>query len=259
MAELRATVMRPDLERLNRYDSTRVRQRFLDAFAPEYTRVIQLGGHGSSIKRADSAPQPASSFRWNSRPSGKPARGPTKVSTKTTKPSCSTSPTMLEILSRWCTAPASAATVPPQDSCTGQETTTASPHSSTSPPTTTASSTTRPPYTPATSAHTSTDIPGAETLPIVARHISRTAKMRQAGLTEQILPVIEARKERVRLPARSMTLHRCATSGQVALAPLSTIAATAVFSRTPAKVRSAPGKRPTRSTPRSRSRPRRKR
>lgn len=44
MAELRAVVMRPDLERLGRYDSVRVRQRFLDAFTPAHTRVIQVGG-----------------------------------------------------------------------------------------------------------------------------------------------------------------------------------------------------------------------
>ncbi|NUT73344.1 GNAT family N-acetyltransferase [Pseudarthrobacter sp. C4D7] len=42
MAELRAEVMRPDLERLDRYDAIRVRQRFLDAFVPAHTRVIQL-------------------------------------------------------------------------------------------------------------------------------------------------------------------------------------------------------------------------
>lgn len=44
MAELRAVVMRPDLERLERYDPARVRQRFLDAFLPAHTRVIQVGG-----------------------------------------------------------------------------------------------------------------------------------------------------------------------------------------------------------------------
>ncbi|KQR37349.1 acetyltransferase [Microbacterium sp. Leaf159] len=44
MAELRAIVMRPDLERLGRYDPVRVRQRFLDAFAPEHTRVIVVDG-----------------------------------------------------------------------------------------------------------------------------------------------------------------------------------------------------------------------
>ncbi|GAA1246063.1 GNAT family N-acetyltransferase [Microbacterium phyllosphaerae] len=44
MAELRAIVMRPDLERLDRYDPVRVRQRFLDAFVPENTRVIVVDG-----------------------------------------------------------------------------------------------------------------------------------------------------------------------------------------------------------------------
>ena len=44
MAELRAIVMRSDLERLGRYDPVRVRQRFLDAFAPENTRVIVVDG-----------------------------------------------------------------------------------------------------------------------------------------------------------------------------------------------------------------------
>ncbi|KAA0962980.1 GNAT family N-acetyltransferase [Microbacterium sp. ANT_H45B] len=44
MAELRAIVMRPDLERLGRYDPVRVRQRFLDAYAPENTRVIVVDG-----------------------------------------------------------------------------------------------------------------------------------------------------------------------------------------------------------------------
>jgi GNAT superfamily N-acetyltransferase len=40
LAELRAVVMRPDLERLGRYDATRVRQRFLNAFVPEHSWVI---------------------------------------------------------------------------------------------------------------------------------------------------------------------------------------------------------------------------
>ncbi len=40
MANLRAAVMRPDLERLGRYDDARVRTRFLDAFVPAHTRVI---------------------------------------------------------------------------------------------------------------------------------------------------------------------------------------------------------------------------
>jgi GNAT superfamily N-acetyltransferase len=44
MAELRAEAMRPDLERLGRWDPDRVRTRFLNAFTPAYTRVIQWGG-----------------------------------------------------------------------------------------------------------------------------------------------------------------------------------------------------------------------
>lgn len=44
MAELRAVVMRPDLERLGRFDPVRVRQRFLDAFEPQLTRVIVVEG-----------------------------------------------------------------------------------------------------------------------------------------------------------------------------------------------------------------------
>ncbi|WP_327369306.1 GNAT family N-acetyltransferase [Streptomyces sp. NBC_01217] len=40
IAELRATVMRPDLERLGRYDEHRVRQRLRDVYAPEHTSVI---------------------------------------------------------------------------------------------------------------------------------------------------------------------------------------------------------------------------
>jgi GrpB-like predicted nucleotidyltransferase (UPF0157 family)/GNAT superfamily N-acetyltransferase len=44
MVELRAEVMQPDLERLGRFDPVRVRQRFLDAFRPEQTSVIQVDG-----------------------------------------------------------------------------------------------------------------------------------------------------------------------------------------------------------------------
>ncbi|MBT2474684.1 GNAT family N-acetyltransferase [Microbacterium sp. ISL-103] len=44
MAELRAVVMRPDLERLGRYDPVRVRQRFLDAFVAANTWVIVVEG-----------------------------------------------------------------------------------------------------------------------------------------------------------------------------------------------------------------------
>lgn len=44
VAELRAVVLRADLERLGRYDEHRVRQRLRDKFAPEHTWVIEVGG-----------------------------------------------------------------------------------------------------------------------------------------------------------------------------------------------------------------------
>ncbi|WP_460346010.1 GNAT family N-acetyltransferase [Actinoallomurus acanthiterrae] len=42
IAELRATVMRGDLERLGRYDEHRVRQRLRDSFSPQYTSIIMV-------------------------------------------------------------------------------------------------------------------------------------------------------------------------------------------------------------------------
>ncbi|MFF0622280.1 GNAT family N-acetyltransferase [Streptomyces sp. NPDC004296] len=42
IAELRATVMRADLERLGRYDEHRVRQRLRDSFSPRHTSVIMI-------------------------------------------------------------------------------------------------------------------------------------------------------------------------------------------------------------------------
>ncbi|MBO4254471.1 GNAT family N-acetyltransferase [Streptomyces griseorubiginosus] len=44
VAELRAQVMRRDLERLGRYDEHRVRQRLRDGFVPAHTWVIEVGG-----------------------------------------------------------------------------------------------------------------------------------------------------------------------------------------------------------------------
>ncbi|QFQ98175.1 GNAT family N-acetyltransferase [Streptomyces phaeolivaceus] len=44
IAELRAVVMRPDLERLGRYDPHRVRQRLRDGFDPAHTWIIEVGG-----------------------------------------------------------------------------------------------------------------------------------------------------------------------------------------------------------------------
>ncbi|MEV4172055.1 GNAT family N-acetyltransferase [Nonomuraea sp. NPDC049709] len=44
VAELRAVVLRPDLERLGRYDEHRVRQRLRDGFVPEHTWMIEVDG-----------------------------------------------------------------------------------------------------------------------------------------------------------------------------------------------------------------------
>ena len=44
IVELRAVVMRPDLERLGRFDEFRVRDRFRRSFSPEFTRTIHADG-----------------------------------------------------------------------------------------------------------------------------------------------------------------------------------------------------------------------
>ncbi|MFE1982965.1 MULTISPECIES: GNAT family N-acetyltransferase [Streptomyces] len=44
IAELRATVMRPDLERLGRFDERRVRRRLRESFSPGHTSVVIVGG-----------------------------------------------------------------------------------------------------------------------------------------------------------------------------------------------------------------------
>ena len=44
IADLRAGVMRADLERLGRFDPSWVRQRFLRGFVPANTRLIELDG-----------------------------------------------------------------------------------------------------------------------------------------------------------------------------------------------------------------------
>ncbi|USQ82415.1 GNAT family N-acetyltransferase [Streptomyces phaeoluteigriseus] len=44
VAELRAVVLRGDLERLGRFDESRVRGRLRDGFVPAHTRVIEVGG-----------------------------------------------------------------------------------------------------------------------------------------------------------------------------------------------------------------------
>lgn len=55
IAELRAVVLRDDLQRLGRYDPVRVRRRFIDGFVPAWTRVIVVDGTdaGSISMRAD--------------------------------------------------------------------------------------------------------------------------------------------------------------------------------------------------------------
>ncbi|GAB3890626.1 GNAT family N-acetyltransferase [Microbispora bryophytorum] len=44
VAELRAVVLRADLERLGRYDEQRVRQRLREGFAPAHTWTIEVNG-----------------------------------------------------------------------------------------------------------------------------------------------------------------------------------------------------------------------
>jgi len=44
LAELRVLAMRPSLERIGRFDAERARQRLLQNFAAEYTRLIKLDG-----------------------------------------------------------------------------------------------------------------------------------------------------------------------------------------------------------------------
>jgi GNAT superfamily N-acetyltransferase len=43
VADLRAEVMRPDLERLGRYDDHRVRQRLRDGFSTDHTSIVLVG------------------------------------------------------------------------------------------------------------------------------------------------------------------------------------------------------------------------
>lgn len=60
LAELRATVMRPDLTRLGRYDDHRVRQRMRDTFAPGYTSLVVVGGALAGCVTV----RPAGGQRW---------------------------------------------------------------------------------------------------------------------------------------------------------------------------------------------------
>ncbi|MFC3742068.1 GNAT family N-acetyltransferase [Paractinoplanes deccanensis] len=60
VAELRAVVLRPDLQRLGRYDEHRVRRRLRDSFSPRHTSIIVHAGElaGSITVR------PSASGRW---------------------------------------------------------------------------------------------------------------------------------------------------------------------------------------------------
>ena len=71
LVELRAVVMRPDLERLGRYDEHRVRQRFRDSFASEHTQIIQIDDElaGSITVR----PAPPSDRAPSAAPDDRPA------------------------------------------------------------------------------------------------------------------------------------------------------------------------------------------
>ncbi|MDR6438535.1 GNAT superfamily N-acetyltransferase [Paenarthrobacter nicotinovorans] len=60
IAELRAVVMRPDLERLERFDPVRVRERFLNGFQPEHTSII----HSDGVDAGVIAVRPEPDSRW---------------------------------------------------------------------------------------------------------------------------------------------------------------------------------------------------
>ncbi|GAA2433210.1 GNAT family N-acetyltransferase [Streptomyces mauvecolor] len=60
IVELRAVVMRPDLERLGRFDEHRVRQRFRDAFVPEHMSIVLADGAFAGCV----ALRPAEDCRW---------------------------------------------------------------------------------------------------------------------------------------------------------------------------------------------------
>ncbi|GAB2870688.1 GNAT family N-acetyltransferase [Actinoallomurus bryophytorum] len=60
IAELRAVVMRPDLERLGRFDEHRVRQRLRNSFTPQHTSVIVADG----VFAGSVALRPAEDGQW---------------------------------------------------------------------------------------------------------------------------------------------------------------------------------------------------
>lgn len=60
VAEIRAVVLRADLERLGRYDGQRVRQRLRDGFDPAHTYVIEVAG----VLAGSVALRPAADGHW---------------------------------------------------------------------------------------------------------------------------------------------------------------------------------------------------
>jgi GNAT superfamily N-acetyltransferase len=64
IASLRAAVLRPDLERLGRYDEHRVRQRLRDSFTPQHTTIIVTGGSVAGSVAGCVAVRPAGDCRW---------------------------------------------------------------------------------------------------------------------------------------------------------------------------------------------------
>ncbi len=57
IAELRAVVMRPDLERLGRWDPVQVRERFLNAFQPKHTVVFLVEEQPAGVIAVRPAPE----------------------------------------------------------------------------------------------------------------------------------------------------------------------------------------------------------
>ncbi|MBY0688642.1 GNAT family N-acetyltransferase [Microbacterium marinilacus] len=60
LVELRAEVLREDLERLGRYDPVRVRQRLRDGFSPAATRIVVVDGEEVGCVAVRDAPD----ARW---------------------------------------------------------------------------------------------------------------------------------------------------------------------------------------------------
>ncbi|MDX2545218.1 GNAT family N-acetyltransferase [Streptomyces sp. WI04-05B] len=64
VAELRAVVMRADLERLGRFDEQRVRQRFRDAFDAAHTWAIEVGGEFAGCVALRPAEEAQGHVQW---------------------------------------------------------------------------------------------------------------------------------------------------------------------------------------------------